>query len=127
LTTSGRAGREELYLDVELTVQDVPAKERARLPEVIQAAGYAASLIWLNAYICREMFVRYTPRMNSMQGFWIAMSRLAGTGWFHSQWYRYWDCGSPVEFIYAPLVPAMTACRLFEEFPATSRFKRFPV
>ena len=88
---------------------DVPAKARARLPEVIQAAGYAASLIWLNAYICREMFVRYTPRMNSMQGFWIAMSRLAGTGWFHSQWYRYWDCGSPVEFIYAPLVPAMTA------------------
>jgi hypothetical protein len=96
-------------LDLELTVQDVPAKERARLPEVIRAAGYAASLIWLNVYICREMFVRYTPRMNSMQGFWIAMSRLAGTGWFHSQWYRYWDCGSPVEFIYAPLVPAMTA------------------
>jgi hypothetical protein len=44
-----------------------------------------------------------------MQGFWIAMTRLASGGWFHSQWWRYWDCGSPVEFIYAPLVPAMSA------------------
>jgi hypothetical protein len=56
------------------------------------------------------MFFRYTPRMNSMQGFWIAMARrLGGGGWFHSQWWRYWDGGAPHEFIYAPLVPALSA------------------
>lgn len=84
-------------------------EERLRVPEVILSLGYAALLVWLNAYVCREMFVRYSPRMNSMHGFWIAMSRLPGAGWFHSNWWRYWDAGSPVEFIYAPLVPAMTA------------------
>jgi hypothetical protein len=85
------------------------AQERLRVSEAIRGIGYAALLVWVNAYICREMFVRYTPRMNSMQGFWIAMSRLAGAGWLRSQWWRYWDCGSPVEFIYSPLVPAMSA------------------
>jgi len=55
------------------------------------------------------MFVRYTPHMNSMQGFWIAMARLGGGGWFRSEWWPYWDCGSPLEFVYAPLVPAMSA------------------
>jgi len=44
--------------------------------------------------------------MNSMQGFWIAMARLGG-GWFHSEWWRYWDCGAPLEFVYAPLVPCL--------------------
>jgi hypothetical protein len=48
--------------------------------------------------------------MNSMQGFWIAIARrMGGTSWFHSEWWRYWDCGAPLEFIYAPLVPALTA------------------
>ena len=28
-----------------------------------------------------------------MQGFWIGMARLGG-GWFHSEWWRYWDCGA---------------------------------
>jgi hypothetical protein len=44
-----------------------------------------------------------------MQGFWIAMSRLSGGGWFRSDWWRYWDCGTPLESAYAPLVPALTA------------------
>jgi hypothetical protein len=57
----------------------------------------------------REMFVRYTPYMNSMHGFWIAMARLGGTSWFHSEWWRYWDCGVPLEFVYSPLVPALSA------------------
>jgi hypothetical protein len=87
----------------------MPTEARLRVPEVIRAVGYAASLLWLNAYICREMFVRYTPRMNSMQGFWIAMAQRAGGGWFHSDWWRFWDCGGPLEFVYAPLVPAITA------------------
>ena len=81
----------------------------AKRREAIRAVGYAAVLVWLNAYVCREMFVRYTPHMNSMQGFWIALARLGDGGWFHSQWWRYWDCGSPLEFAYAPLVPALSA------------------
>jgi hypothetical protein len=85
-----------------------PSDHPFRLPEVIRALGYAAIVLWLNAYICREMFVRYTPRMNSMQGFWIAMARLGGN-WFHPGWWRYWDCGAPLEFVYAPLVPALSA------------------
>jgi len=87
----------------------VPAELRPPVLEVLRAIGCAALLVWVNAYICREMFIRYTPHMNSMQGFWIAMSRLAGSGWFHSVWWRYWDCGSPLEFVYAPLIPALTA------------------
>lgn len=59
--------------------QAVPIEERLRVPEVVRAVGYAALLVWLNAYICREMFVRYTPHMNSMQGFWIAMARAGFT------------------------------------------------
>src|ERR1035441_812170 len=87
----------------------VSIEERLRVPEAIKAVGYAALLVWLNAYVCREMFVRYTPHMNSMHGFWIAMARLGGGDWFHSQWWRYWDCGLPLEFAYAPLVPALSA------------------
>jgi len=94
---------------VALKARTAPAEDRMRLPEATRAAGYAVLLVWLNAYVCREMFARYTPHMNSMQGFWIAMARLAGGGWWHSTWWRYWDCGSPVEFIYAPLVPAVSA------------------
>jgi hypothetical protein len=82
---------------------------RLRTPETLQATCYMALLVWLNAYICREMFVRYTPHMNSMQGFWIAMARLSGASWFHTAWWRYWDFGLPFEFTYAPLIPAMTA------------------
>jgi hypothetical protein len=91
---------------------DSPAffiKEGSRVRELIKSIGYAVVLVWVNAYICREMFVRYTPHMNSMQGFWIAMARLPGASWFHSNWWRYWDGGSPVEFIYSPLIPAMAA------------------
>ncbi len=79
---------------------------KLRLRESILAVIYSTLLVWMNAYICREMFIRYTPRMNSMHGFWIAMSKLGSAGWFHSQWWRYWDCGAPGEFVYAPLVPA---------------------
>lgn len=87
----------------------VVMEERLRAPEITRSIGYIVLIVWLNAYICRGMFVRYTPHMNSMQGFWIAMARLPGAAWFHSNWWRYWDGGAPFEFIYAPLIPAMTA------------------
>jgi len=92
-----------------MSVNEAGVAEPLRVPEAIRAVVYAALLVWLNVYVCREMFVRYTPHMNSMQGFWIAIARTGGGGWFHSEWWRYWDGGSPLEFIYAPLVPAMSA------------------
>jgi hypothetical protein len=74
-----------------------------------RAVGYALALVWLNVYICREMFFRYTPRMNSMHGFWIALAQRAGADWLHPVWWRYWDCGAPLEFVYSPLVPVLAA------------------
>ncbi len=86
----------------------LPNEERWHAREVIRAVVYAVVLLWLNAYVCREMFVRYTPYMNSMHGFWIAMAQHAGGNWFHAEWWRFWDCGAPLEFVYAPLVPALS-------------------
>jgi hypothetical protein len=86
-----------------------PAEARLPVPELVRAFGYAASLLSLNIYICREMFVRYAAHLNSMQGFWIAMAERTGGAWFHSDWWRFRDCGATLEFVYAPLVPAMSA------------------
>ena len=60
---------------IEANPPGVLREARLRVPEIFKGTIYAAVLFWLNAYICREMFVRYTPHMNSMQGFWIAMAR----------------------------------------------------
>ena len=77
--------------------------------ELACAAVYALVLLWINAYICRELFVNQTAKMNSMHGFWMALAKLADGSWFRATWWPYWDCGVPFEFTYAPLVPAMTA------------------
>jgi len=66
-------------------------------------------LVWINVYIARDFFAAHTAHMNSMHGFWIAMAKRAGSGWFHPSWWPYWDCGIPFEAAYQPLVPALTA------------------
>ncbi|MBK5291078.1 MAG: hypothetical protein JJE04_05190 [Acidobacteriia bacterium] len=67
---------------------------------------YLGLLGWLNLYIAREFFQReYTGHMNSMHGFWIAIARLSGGGWWKATWWPYWDGGMPFEYTYAPLVP----------------------
>jgi len=76
--------------------------------ELLRAAAYGLVLVWLNAYVCRELFLVQTAWMNSMHGFWIALAERAGDSWFHATWWPYWDCGIPFEFTYAPLIPAMT-------------------
>src|SRR5689334_16885206 len=70
---------------------------------------YAAVLLWINAYICRDLFSASTAYMNSMHGFWTAMARFADGGWSHPMWWPYWDGGIPFEYTYAPLVPGMAA------------------
>ena len=76
--------------------------------EILHGAGYAAVLLWVNAYVCRTWFFHPTAQMNSLHGYWAALARL-GDGWLHATWWPFWDFGIPFEFTSAPLVPAMTA------------------
>jgi len=77
--------------------------------EYTLAAIYSLVLIWINYYICREIFRTPTDSMASMHGYWIAMAERAEGSWFHLSWWPYWGCGMPFGFAYAPLVPALTA------------------
>jgi hypothetical protein len=77
--------------------------------EWILAAFYALVIVYLNAYICRDLVRNPTAFMGSMHGFWIALAKRAGSSWFQPTWWPYWDGGIPFEFTYAPLVPALTA------------------
>lgn len=77
--------------------------------ELLFAVVSCVVLLWINVYVCRELFSTPTAYMNSMHGFWIALARGAGNSWFHPTWWPYWDCGIPFEWTYAPLVPALTA------------------
>ena len=48
-----------------------------QLQQKLLFATYLLIVIWLNAYICRQVFfIEFTGKMNSMHGFWIAMARL---------------------------------------------------
>src|SRR5579863_8171438 len=83
----------------------VPIQRR----EWLSALAYALALLWINAYICRDLFRNPTAYMNSMHGFWIAIAKHGGASWFQSHWWPYWDGGMPTEFTYAPLVPGLIA------------------
>ena len=73
-------------------------------------AAYLLVIVWLNAYICRQVFfIEFTGKMNSMHGFWIAMARLGGEHWYKPTWWPYWYNGTPFEYTYAPLVPGLAA------------------
>lgn len=65
------------------------------------AAAAIVALVWLNVYLCRELFFAEAWHFNSMQGSWIALARLGGGG----SWWPYWDTGMPMAHTYAPLVP----------------------
>ncbi len=84
----------------------VPPSGRA---EKVRAALYALALLWINAYVCRDMFFGSTARMGSMHGFWTALATRAGSSWFQATWWPYWDNGIPFESTYPPLVPALAA------------------
>jgi hypothetical protein len=92
---------DDLRMNVEST--------RLRRPELLRAGFYGLVLLWVNAYICRNLFFAQTAYMNSMHGFWIAIAKKADSSWFHPTWWPYWDAGIPFEFAYEPLVPGLTA------------------
>ncbi|MCU1275673.1 MAG: hypothetical protein JWO48_3104, partial [Bryobacterales bacterium] len=86
-----------------------PTEERFSRGDLTCAAVSILILIWINLYICRELFFREAAHMNSMHGFWTALARIGPGSWFRSTWWPFWDCGIPLEYTYAPLVPALTA------------------
>jgi hypothetical protein len=75
--------------------------------QVFSASAYAVIIVWINAYICRELFTAQAAHMNSMHGFWVALAKRGGDSWLHSNWWPFWDCGIPFEFTYAPLIPML--------------------
>ncbi|HXK02569.1 MAG TPA: hypothetical protein VMS37_09225 [Verrucomicrobiae bacterium] len=77
--------------------------------EALRAGAYAVALVWINTYICRDMFFGSTAFMGSMHGFWTAIATRAGSSWFHAAWWPFWDFGIPFEWTYPPLVPALAA------------------
>ena len=88
-------------IDHKLEPMDRPFTGR----QIIPVAAYGLIIIWINAYICREIFTTQTAPMNSMHGFWAALAKHGGSSWLHSNWWPFWDGGIPFEFTYAPLVP----------------------
>jgi hypothetical protein len=79
------------------------------LREYALASVYSVALVWINYYLCRELFHTPAGSMASMHGYWIALAERAQGSWFHPSWWPYWNTGIPFEFAYAPLVPALTA------------------
>ena len=77
--------------------------------QIFAAGIYALLIVWINLYICRELFTTQTAYMNSMQGFWASLAKRSAVSWLHSNWWPFWDCGLPADFTYAPLIPAIAA------------------
>ncbi len=82
---------------------------------------YLGILACVNIYICREAFVTESSgHWNSIHGQWISLARIAPLDWLRPTWWRYWGGGAPLEFTYAPLIPAIIAVinRVFHLSPA---------
>jgi hypothetical protein len=78
------------------------------LKQRLTGGVYAAVLVWVNAYICRDWLYHPTAHMNSLYGYWAALAKWGSWSW-GPVWWPYWDFGSPLEFVSAPLVPATAA------------------
>ena len=94
---------------VRATTKSEPIERALGRYELACATGYSITLLWINVYICREFFSSQSAYMNSMHGFWTALAKHAGFDWFEPKWWPYWDCGIPLQFTYAPLVPTLAA------------------
>lgn len=71
---------------------------------------YLVVLVWIDFYVCRKAFhTEFTVHFNSMHGEWIALARLGDYSWWHASWWPWWGAGSPLDYVYAPLVPVLTA------------------
>jgi hypothetical protein len=82
---------------------------------------YLLILACVNIYICRKAFVTESNgHWNSIHGQWISLARIAALDWLRPTWWRYWGGGAPLEFTYAPLIPALISVinRVFHLSPA---------
>ena len=71
---------------------------------------YFLVLVWINVYICREaFFTESTGHFNSMHGEWMSLARLGDFRSWSPSWWPWWGDGAPLEYTYAPLIPALTA------------------
>jgi hypothetical protein len=77
--------------------------------QIFSASVYAVIIVWVNAYVCHELFTNQAAHMNSMHGFWVALAKRGSNAWLHSNWWPLWDCGIPFEYTYAPLIPGLIA------------------
>ena len=76
---------------------------------ILFTAIASVSLVWLNAYWCREVFFwDHFGQMQSIRGFWEGLARLGHFSWA-PQWWPYSYNGMPLELAYAPGVPALIA------------------
>jgi len=67
------------------------------------AAFYLTLLAAVQLYLTHNLFfAEFTGHMNSLQGLWISMARLAGEHWFRPSWWPYQDGGVPFEHTYMP-------------------------
>jgi hypothetical protein len=71
---------------------------------------YLGLLIAVNFYICQHVLTNHVEdHWNSIHGQWISLARLVGLDWFRPRWWPYWGGGAPLEYTYAPLIPALIA------------------
>jgi hypothetical protein len=74
----------------------------------VTCAG-VAGVVALGIYLCGDaLFARLTGYANSMHGFWMALAKAPLLDWLRPTWWPWWDCGMPMEYTYAPLVPWIT-------------------
>src|ERR1035437_828646 len=71
---------------------------------------YLCILAWINIYVCREaFFTESTGHFNSIHCEWLALASLGDFHLWSPSWWPRWGDGSPLEYTYAPLVPALIA------------------
>jgi len=78
--------------------------------KAVVGAGLALVLLGLNAYITLKLFgCEYTRSSHSIEGNFIAQSRLRAKYPAEHGWWPFWNAGMPFQNSYYPLLPATVA------------------
>ena len=78
--------------------------------KAVVGAGLALVLLGLNAYISLKLFgCEYTRSSHSIEGNFIAQSRLRAEYPGQRGWWPFWNAGMPFQNSYYPLLPATVA------------------
>jgi len=86
------------------------SKSFSRRLEFLVPCLHAFALVFLNAWVCRRAFyTESTGHFNSVHGLWLALARIRGLDFYRPDWWPYSGAGQPAGFIYAPLIPFLTA------------------